>query len=317
MERVAIIILNWNGGTPFLECVRSVLGFRDADIVVVDNGSTDGSPDLLLEMLHAAGHDCQVLRGDAVAAISDAPSRISLVLSGTNLGFARGINLVLRPLLRRPDTGYIWLLNNDAIAEPDCLDALRTAMVSDERLGFAGSLILDGTHPDEVQCFGVDYYPWLAVGKMLFKGAPRSAITPEAERLSRPAFQHGASLLVRMACIREIGPLDDRFFLYSEEHDWQTRGLRRGWRHCRVGESVVRHLGSMSTAAHKYLFFYYYSFSAIRYSRKHEPLIVNLSATLMLFLITMVRTRLRLKSLRYAVRGMREAWTTPITTADA
>jgi GT2 family glycosyltransferase len=315
MNRAAIIILNWNGGEPFLACIRSVLELEQADIVIVDNGSTDGSTDALVQLLHEAGQHCQVLDGSEVQALAGSPARTSLVLSGSNLGFAKGINLVLRPLLERPDIEFIWLLNNDAIAEPECLDALRAQMDADPKLGFAGSLILDGTNPQEIQCFGVDYYRWLAVGKMLFKGAPLTALTGEAQRRARPAFQHGASLLVRTACIRQIGLLDDRFFLYSEEHDWQTRGLRSGWGHCRVATSVVRHLGSMSTAAHKYLFFYYYSFSAIRYSRKHQPLIVNLSATIMLFLITMVRTKLRVKSLRYALRGMREAWTTPLTSA--
>jgi GT2 family glycosyltransferase len=317
MERAAIIILNWNGGEPFLDCVRSVMALRGAEILVVDNGSTDGSPAALAELLAAEGEAFETLDAGQVGTLAHRATHVTIVHSGANLGFAKGINLVLRPLLQRQDLQHIWLLNNDALSGPDTLDALRLAMAADPKLGFAGSLILDGHRPDEIQCYGVDYYPWLAVGKMLFKGQPRSAITPEAERGARPAFQHGASLLVRMDCIREIGLLDERFFLYSEEHDWQTRGLKSGWRHARVAGSAVRHLGSMSTAAHKHLFFYYYSFSAIRYSRKHEPIVVSLCATLMLFLITMVRTRLKLKSLRYALRGMREAWTTPLTVADA
>jgi len=268
-------------------------------------------------MLRENGVEFQVLEAADSGQLGHSAMPVTIVNSGANLGFAKGINLVLRPLLRRPDLAYVWLLNNDALAEPHTLDTLRAAMAADPKLGFAGSLILDGHRPDEIQCFGVDYYRWLAVGKMLFKGQPRSAVTPEAENEARPAFQHGASLLVRLDCVRAVGLLDERFFLYSEEHDWQARGLSAGWAHARVADSVVRHLGSMSTAAHKHLFFYYYSFSAIRYSRKHEPFLVNLCATFMLFLITMIRTRLRLKSLRYAVRGMREAWTTPLTAADA
>jgi hypothetical protein len=68
----------------------------------------------------------------------------------------------------------------------------------------------------------------------------------------------------------------------------------------------------MSTARSKHLFYYYYSGSSVLFSRKHHPGITAGVATLMLILITIVRTRLHPKSLRWALKGIREAWNIPL-----
>jgi GT2 family glycosyltransferase len=202
----------------------------------------------------------------------------------------------------------VWLLNNDAIAAADTLSPLTAALKADMRIAFAGSVIMDARRQDEVQCFGVRYFKWLGVAKMLFKGRVFSGISPEEMAAARPHFQHGASLLVRMAAIRKIGLLDERFFLYSEEHDWQERAVKAGMSHLCVPESKVFHLGSMSTARSRHLFFYYYCRSSAVFSRKHHPGLTAVVATIMLTLITLIRTRLHARSMAWALKGIREAW---------
>jgi GT2 family glycosyltransferase len=167
---------------------------------------------------------------------------------------------------------------------------------------------MDGTRHTEVQCFGVCYYKWLGVAKMQYKGRDWSTIPAGELAVQSADFQHGASLLVSMDAIRKIGLLDERFFLYSEEHDWQERAAKSGLRNIRVAASKVFHLGSMSTARSKHLFYYYYSGSSVLFSRKHHSGFTACVATGMLILITVIRTRLHPKSMRWALKGIREAW---------
>ena len=277
-------------------------------ISIVDNASTDDSVHFLKLQLAAAGIVYEIVAADKVDAQVESTALVSIVLSRENLGFAKGVNLVLRPLLERGSAEFVWLLNNDAIAAPGTLSPLISAMKEDSRVAFAGSVIMDAQRRGEVQCFGVRYYKWLGVGKMLFKGRDWSSISAEEKAGTKPDFQHGASLLVRMAAIRQIGLLDERFFLYSEEHDWQYRGIRLGMKNVSVAASKVYHLGSMSTARSKHLFYYYYSSSSVLFARKHHPGAIATIATLMLILITIIRTRLHPKSMRWALKGIREAW---------
>jgi len=312
IPRTHIIILNWNGAEDTWACVKSVISMEGVKITLLDNASTDHSISFVEHHLRAAGCDySRILTKDLLSEDTESNSRdfnIRIVLSDRNLGFAAGINLILKPLLNSAVPEFIWLLNNDAVAVPDTLEQLLKAIEKDPIIGFAGSLIMDGKATETIQCFGVRYYRWLGVGKMLFKNQNLSSLSPEEIGRKPADFQHGASLLIRTELIQKIGLLDEVFFLYSEEQDWQSRADRLGYKNIRVQESKVYHLGSMSTIRSRHLFFYYYCRSALLYSRKHQSLSVNLVATLMLGLITLIRTRLHFNSMAWALRGMREAW---------
>jgi GT2 family glycosyltransferase len=303
-----IIILNWNAGRDTWKCLESVFPMENARIAVLDNGSTDDSVSFLHEKLKKSGRPFFLLNDDEISTLSNTNQSLILVRSPKNLGFAAGVNLILRPLKRRGDVDYVWLLNNDALAEPESLNALRNTLKAAPDLGFAGSVIMDGTRCDEVQCFGVRYYKWLGVAKMQFKGRQWSTITDDEIRMAKSDFQHGASLLVSMQYILDVGLMDEDFFLYSEEHDWQERARAAGFGNVSVAGSRVFHLGSMSTANSKFLFYYNYCKSSVLYSRKHHSRLTAIFASAMLFLITVLRTRMNLKSLRWTLKGMKEAW---------
>ena len=308
METTHIIILNWNGGQDTWKCLESVYMLPDVRITVLDNASTDDSVAYIRDQLTEQQVNCTVLAANEAHQLTGLADKIAIVLSQENVGFAKGINLVLHPLLEREDIAFIWLLNNDAIALPDTLSSLLHAMKAHPQIAFAGSAIMDAKRRDEVQGFGVRYYKWLGVAKMLFKGRAWSSISKEEIADNPSHFQHGASLLIRMQAIRRIGLLDERFFLYSEEHDWQERAEKDGFGNMRVPESKVFHLGSMSTARNRHLFYYYYSRSSVIFSRKHHKVFTAIIATVMLTLITVIRTRLYPKRMRWALKGIGEAW---------
>lgn len=126
---VAIVILNWNGGEDTCACVASCRGLTwpNRRIIIVDNGSDDGSEEQLRK-------ECP----DA-----------ELIQTGANLGFAGGNNAGIRAAL---DGGadFVWLLNNDAVAAPDALDALVAALTRHRDAGGAGSKIYYLERPETI-----------------------------------------------------------------------------------------------------------------------------------------------------------------------
>lgn len=301
-----IIILNWNGGSATCRCIEAICALPDTQLTIVDNASTDNSIDLIIELMTTRGISVLSLDESEVDTLRDTQTSVVIVRAAVNLGFAKGINLVLRPLLFQKDLDFVWLLNNDAIAAPDALSKLEGALQGAPKAGFAGSMIMDAKNKAEIQCFGVQYFPWLGVSKMLHKGQLLSEA--HSYEIDQVDFQHGASLLVRVSMIRMVGLFDENFFLYSEEHDWQTRAAQASYSNIRVVDSKVFHEGSMSTARDKHLFYFYYCRSSVIYSRKHHAGFQAFIATIMLIGITAIRTKLYPKSMFWALKGIGQAW---------
>jgi GT2 family glycosyltransferase len=119
MSSVAVIVLNWNGFEETRRCLSSLaaLEYEPLRVVVVDNGSTDGSAERL----------------------ADLPG-IELIRSDRNRGFAGGVNLGVRRALET-DAAYVWLLNNDAEVKPSTLAALVDEAEADARIGIVGGVL--------------------------------------------------------------------------------------------------------------------------------------------------------------------------------
>ena len=126
--RVAIIILNWNGLDDTIACLQSVSNVRynALEIIVVDNGSSDGS----VETIHKIFPEVQI------------------VANASNLGFAEGNNVGIRQALDRTD--YILLLNNDTTVHPDILHHLIPVVEEDPSIAVAGPVICYETEPDTI-----------------------------------------------------------------------------------------------------------------------------------------------------------------------
>jgi GT2 family glycosyltransferase len=216
--RVAIIVLNWNGGDDTSACLESLrqLDYPDYEVIVVDNGSTDGS----VEVVRASFPKATILE------------------TGENLGFAEGNNVGLRHALAY-GVDYALLLNNDTEVAPDCISLLVDAIENTPRSGVAGPTIYYFDRPTVI---------WSAGGVIDWtRGCTRMVGLNEVDRGQfghnvRPVdFVTGCALLIKMPVVEQVGLLDPRFFAYYEETEWCVRIARTGFRILHVPQAKIWH----------------------------------------------------------------------------
>lgn len=243
---VTIVILNWNNWPDTLDCVASCrrLSWPNLRIAIVDNGSGDGSEGILRERCPDA----------------------TIIQTGSNLGFAGGSNVGIRHAL---ETGadYVWLLNNDAVADPEALSELVAALQADPAAAASGSKIYYHDDPQRI---------WSA-GGIWSRGRLRLR-QRGAYQLDRGQFDtvrtvgsvSGCSMLLRASVIEGIGPLDERYFLYWEDTDWCARAQRNGYRVLFVPGSRVWHKVSATVAPRSRRQYYYNTRNGLRFCLRYD-----------------------------------------------
>jgi GT2 family glycosyltransferase len=274
-SRVYVVVLNWNGWRDTVECLESLLrsDHPDFQVVVCDNGSTDGSPERLEAWAvgeaveepapeHPLWHlstpritkPLRLVALDRRAAEEGGgpaagPASLVLIRVGENLGFAGGNNVGLRYALARGDADFVWLLNNDTVVEADALSQL-VSRARDRGADLCGSRLLYHHAPGTVQALGgFAYNPWLGTSRMIGHGWPAA----EADRLDVEAIEsrmfgvQGASVLASRKMLERAGLLSERYFLYFEEQDWAVRARAAGLRVAYAPRSTVYHKEGAST----------------------------------------------------------------------
>jgi len=234
--RIDVVVVCWNDKDKITVALDSVLALPEViddpalvNIIVSDNGSSDGSRTFLRERYG---------------------ERVQIVENGENLGFAAACNRAFA-VTAAP---YVFLLNPDAQLRPGALTAILTFMDAHARCGIAGSRIYnyDGSVQQSVGEFDTWAGAFLrssAWGEWpLFRrfanGASLRNWSYDTER--RVDLAIGAALVLRRAMIDEIGPFDERFFLYHEEVDYAKRAAAAGWETWFVPASEAVHEGQGS-----------------------------------------------------------------------
>ena len=238
--RTGIVILNWNTRDylarflpPLLDSVRGL----DAEVVVADSASTDGSRELLAERF----------------------PQVRTLLLEENFGFTGGYNRAFAQLLAGPEAPeYLVLLNSDIEVTAGWLEPLVAWMDAHPDYAACGpklhALLAEGDGYRRTDRFE---YAGAAGGRLDRYGFPYcrgrvlSRTEPDTGQYDRPAdvlWVSGACLLVRSRCWRELGGLDARFFAHMEEIDWCWRAWLSGWRVGVVPQSCVWHLGGGTLA---------------------------------------------------------------------
>lgn len=214
---VTIILVNWNGMQDTLACLESLrrLTYPSYRVVVVDNGSTDGST-----------------RG-----IRAEFSEVILVEAHTNLGFVGGNNLGLKSA-RELNSEYVLLLNNDTLVAPDFLDRL-ISVAGPAHVGVVGPMIYYASLPSTLWSAG-GAIDWRR-GRTTMLGEGQPDVGQFGDAPYRVDFVTGCALLIKMAVVDRIGPLEERFFAYFEDTEWGVRVERAGYQSLIVPGAKVWH----------------------------------------------------------------------------
>ena len=226
---ISVVVVNWNGKTELTQCLDSLRAqtFDGFETIVVDNGSTDGSLELLRDRF----------------------AEVSVVQTGENLGFAEAVNRGI-DASRGP---WIATLNNDAVADPRWLERLReAAQAGGVDLGMLQSHINFTDQPNRIN----------STGDLLFKDATamdRGYDTLDREtRWSEEIFCPTASAaLYRRTMFEEVaapGVFDRSFFMYFEDVDLGWRCRLAGWSARYVADAIVHHRFQGTSKRHGSLF---------------------------------------------------------------
>jgi GT2 family glycosyltransferase len=217
VPETTVVILNWNGARLLPACLSALAQqtYRDFELVLVDNGSIDGS-ERLLDDLDRSNHP------DWLSA--PLPRQARVIRNPDNLGFAEGNNIALRDVCSH----YVALLNNDAIAEPGWLAELTGTIGSAPRnVGMVASTMLFSHRPEVVASAGIRIHrDGVALDRAM--GMALSAVETWGVR---PVFGPSAgAALYRTELLCDTGLFDRHFFSYLEDADLAWRARSRGWR---------------------------------------------------------------------------------------
>jgi hypothetical protein len=168
-----------------------------------------------------------------------------------------------------------------------------------DKLGFVGSVLMEH-HNNLIQACGSIVLPLLGITKLCLKGKDFDDINPE---LIKSDYQNGASLLLTKGVLETVGYLDESYFMYFEETDWQFRARRLGIENALALGSIVIHKGSVSTNNKKHIFYYYFNRSSVLFFHRFfaTTLIISIIS---LILVSAVRTRMNFKSFYYSLLGI-------------
>jgi len=271
---LSIIIVTWNGKRYALECLTSLcqLDTRSSmEIIVVDNASTDGTPEAIRQQF----------------------PDVRLVGNKDNLGFAKANNIGIE--LSRGS--YVCLVNSDVVVPPGCFEKMVGYMQQNPTIGLLGPKMLSpdgGIGPSVMHLPTVWNTMCCALG--LHSAFPNSDLfggylmpnfdytkTADVEVLT------GWFWMTPRAALLQVGGLDERFFMYGEDIDWSHRFLEAGWRVVYYADAEALHYGAASSGQAPTRFYIEMRRANLQYFRKHHGSLRTLGYFFALWLHEIVR----------------------------
>jgi hypothetical protein len=236
MAALSIVIVSWNTRELLRACLASLQAdCPDAEVFVIDNASTDGTPEMIRSEF----------------------ARTRLDARTDNLGFVKANNLALRQILAERTAEYVWLLNPDTVVHPGAVRALLAFMRAHPKCGLCGPRL---QNPDASLQHGAFMLPGLM--QLLIDVVPRlqarlrdtrwdGRYAPAQFASDQPfpiGTPLGAAMFARIDAVRAVGLLDEGFVMYSEEIDWAKRMHDAGWQVWCEPRATVTHYGGASSS---------------------------------------------------------------------
>ncbi|MEQ1637912.1 MAG: glycosyltransferase family 2 protein [Methylococcales bacterium] len=255
MKTVSVIIVSWNAREYLRDCLNSIDQTSAScvlEVIVVDNGSKDGSSEMVEEEF----------------------KNVTLIRAGGNLGFSRANNLAMKIA----KGSFFALVNSDVIVHPKCMETLAVFLEQHNDVGLVGPQVIGGDGNLQRTRRKVPTV-WNTVCRILaldrifsdwqmFSGF--EVPYRDHKKCSEAEVLSGCFLVARKKAVDEIGGMDEQFFFYGEDIDWCKRFSNAGWGLMFVPEALATHFGGGSTANAPL----YYSIEILRatlkYWRKHH-----------------------------------------------
>lgn len=264
-SKVYIIILNFNGHHDTIECLESLykLSHHNTQIIVIDNSKTGESLNQIkLWALGDSYKEVPTCHKRIVYPLQPKPIKFKIISqkesesnfydeplliikAEENRGFSAGNNIGLRYAQRKNDFEYCWILNNDTVVEKDSLtkQILFFRENIERKIGILGSKLIYYDNPKEIQAIGGKFNSTFMVSSPIGAGKERKT---KKSQLGLIDYVVGASMLVSVRFLKEVGLLSEDYFLYYEELDWVYRAKDKGWAIDWCEDSIVHHKEGVS-----------------------------------------------------------------------
>ncbi len=270
-KRTTVVIPNYNGIRYLHDCLHSLRAqtAADFDVLVVDNGSEDGSAELAAEEF----------------------PEIHFLMLGENTGFTGAVNAGIRAA---EDSKYILLLNNDTIAGKHFVEELEKAMDEDENLFSCQASMRTMSDPSKMDDAG-DFYTVL--GWAFARGKGKDA---KRYKKSGPVFFSCAGAAIyRSSMLRELGGFDPQMFAYLEDCDIGWRARLKGYENRFVPAAYVLHAGSGASGSR-------YNEFKVKYSSRNSVYIIrkNMPAAQRLLNLPFLLAGFAVKAVFFTAKGL-------------
>lgn len=301
---VSVVIVSYNSRGVLEPCLESLEKQRIADrmeVIVVDNASSDGTPNLVRERY----------------------PWVTLIAGRKNVGFSRGVNLGIR----EAEGDFFLILNPDTVVREGSIEKLLEFMKGTPSAGIVGPKLI--YHDGNLQYSCRRFYTWkVLVLRRTFLGKVFKDSSAVSDHLMMD-FDHettrevdwilGACLLVRREAVESVGLLDERFFLYFEDVDWCYRMKQKGWKvyyhpdavviHAHARESAQKVINRSFIAHMASLIRYYDKWNSVFYLLKKYREIVK---TLLFLFVDLAAFNLAFLSAYYFRVALGDIFTNPI-----
>jgi len=253
MPEFSVVIVSWNTKQHLLNCISSLANQSGIkEVIVVDNGSTDGSPE----------------------AVEKQFPQVKLIRNKENLGFAKANNIGMRASTGR----YLCLINSDVIVQNGCIEKLAEFMDANPSVGISGPKILNPDGSLRVSC---RHFP--SIWNNLCQVLGFNKLFPKSVFFSEPFMKYwahdemrkvdalsGCFWMVRRKALDEVGLLDEDFFFYGEDVDWCRRFHKAGWDVVFYPQAEIIHFGGASSKNAPIRFYLEMQKADLQYWRKHH-----------------------------------------------
>jgi GT2 family glycosyltransferase len=257
MPRMSVVVVSWNARGYVHECLSSLRRQSISDyveVIVVDNASTDGTPEM----------------------VRDVFPEVLLIRKDVNLGFARANNVGMRAARGE----FVSLINSDVNVPPECLEKILHFMEDNPKVGVTGPKML---RPDGQQARSYMRFPsvWNCLCTALSLDSLLKGLGPfggllmtdfDGTRTHDVDVLNGWFLTVRTEALKAVGLLDERFFMYGEDIDWSYRFHKSGWQRLYLAEAEATHYGGASSSIASTRFYIEKHKANMQYWAKHHSI---------------------------------------------